>query len=53
MAGAGGMNTASVSEKPRVLFVDDEPSILSGLRDQLRRDRQQYEMVFAVGAREA
>ncbi|MFG1610346.1 HD domain-containing phosphohydrolase [Actinoplanes sp. NPDC049265] len=32
---------------PRVLFVDDEPNLLNGLRRQLRRD---FEVVTAVGA---
>ena len=34
----------------RVLFVDDEPHVLSGLRAGLRRNRGQFEMVFAQGA---
>lgn len=33
----------------RVLFVDDEPNILEGLRTLLRRHRRQWEMTFAVG----
>jgi HD-like signal output (HDOD) protein len=36
--------------KTRVLFVDDEPSILDGLRNVLRRQRHDWDMVFAVGA---
>jgi response regulator RpfG family c-di-GMP phosphodiesterase len=32
---------------PRVLFVDDEPNLLNGLRRQLRRD---FDVVTAVGA---
>jgi HD-like signal output (HDOD) protein len=35
---------------PRVLFVDDEPAVLDGLRDSLRRDRKRWDMVFARGA---
>jgi len=37
----------------RILFVDDEPRILDGLRDTLRRERKRWEMVFAVGAEAA
>ncbi|HYC76419.1 MAG TPA: response regulator [Planctomycetota bacterium] len=37
----------------RILFVDDEPQLLDGLRDLLRRDRKRWEMVFAGGGEEA
>jgi HD-like signal output (HDOD) protein len=37
----------------RILFVDDEPAILEGLRDRLRRQRREWEMVFALGGEEA
>ena len=33
--------------KPRVLFVDDEPRILDGLRRSLRGKRTEWEMTFA------
>lgn len=33
----------------RILFVDDEPRILDGLRRMLRAQRQEWEMVFALG----
>ena len=36
--------------KTRVLFVDDEPSILDGLRNVLRRQRHRWDMAFALGA---
>lgn len=36
-----------------VLFVDDEPKILSGLRRMLRSLRQEWRMDFAEGGREA
>lgn len=36
--------------KTRVLFVDDEPSILEGLRNVLRRQRHDWDMAFAIGA---
>jgi putative nucleotidyltransferase with HDIG domain len=37
----------------RVLFVDDEPYVLSGLRDMLRKQRKQWHMVFALGSEQA
>ena len=37
----------------RLLFVDDETSVLDGLRDLLRTRRREWEMVFASGAHEA
>jgi hypothetical protein len=33
----------------RVLFVDDDPSILDGLRRLLRSERDRWEAVFAHG----
>jgi HD-like signal output (HDOD) protein len=33
----------------RILFVDDEPHILDGLRNLLRKQAKQWEMVFAQG----
>lgn len=39
--------------KKRILFVDDEADILSGLRDVLRRQRHVWDMVFAIGADQA
>jgi len=35
--------------KKRILFVDDDPRILDGLQNVLRRDRTRWEMVFALG----
>jgi len=37
----------------KILFVDDEPEILSSLKNLLRRQRRQWEMSFAVGGEEA
>ncbi|MGH2945979.1 MAG: HDOD domain-containing protein [Solirubrobacteraceae bacterium] len=37
----------------RVLFVDDELHVLDGLRDLLRRQRREWEMVFALGGEAA
>ncbi len=44
---------APATSPRRILFVDDEPNILAGLRNALRSERQQWDMDFAVGAREA
>ncbi|QDT12182.1 HDOD domain-containing protein [Stieleria marina] len=35
--------------KTRILFVDDEPNVLSGLRRMLRSQRKEWEMQFANG----
>ena len=37
----------------RILFVDDEPSILDGLRRMLRTQRKEWEMAFAGSGQEA
>ncbi|MBL8700181.1 MAG: HDOD domain-containing protein [Alphaproteobacteria bacterium] len=42
-----------MSELPRVLFVDDEPNVLEGLRRLLRSKRNQWDMRFATGGAEA
>jgi HD-like signal output (HDOD) protein/ActR/RegA family two-component response regulator len=39
--------------KRRILFVDDEPNVLAGLRRSLRRQREAWEMSFVTGAAEA
>lgn len=39
--------------KPRILFVDDEPRILDGLRRSLRVKRTEWEMSFANGGEAA
>jgi len=39
--------------KKRIIFVDDEPSILEGLRNRLRRQRRVWEMSFVGSGREA
>jgi len=38
---------------PRVLFVDDEASVLDGMRRALRNHRQRWTMIFAQGGEEA
>lgn len=40
-------------QRMRVLFVDDEPAILSGLRSLLHRQRHEWDMEFAPGGEEA
>lgn len=40
-------------EKKKIVFVDDEPNILDGLRRMLRSLRNEYDMYFAAGGREA
>lgn len=42
-----------MEKKIRVLFVDDEQSILDGLRRKLRSYRKDWRMIFASGGREA
>jgi len=37
----------------RILFVDDDPNVLTGLRNVLRTKRREWEMVFAIGPEEA
>ncbi len=37
----------------RIIFVDDEPDVLSGLRRMLRGERHKWEMEFAEGGKEA
>ncbi len=39
--------------KKRVLFVDDEPKVLDGLRRMLRKLRDEWDMAFALSGREA
>ena len=40
-------------KKKKIIFVDDEPNILDGLRRMLRSLRKEYDMHFATGGREA
>lgn len=39
--------TITPSTKKRILFVDDEPSILAGLQNLLYKDRRRWDMTFA------
>jgi len=42
-----------MTDKPVLLFVDDEKNILNGLRRGLRAKRKEWDMHFAVGGEEA
>ncbi|MEN8189166.1 MAG: response regulator [Thermodesulfobacteriota bacterium] len=42
-----------MSDKKRILFVDDDPDILSGMKRMLRFLRKQFDMKFAGGGLEA
>jgi len=37
----------------RILFVDDDPSVLDALRNILRKRRDEWDMVFAIGGKAA
>lgn len=40
-------------KKRRILFVDDEPKVLRGLKRMLRSRRREWEMAFALGGKDA
>ena len=42
-----------MSDKKRILFVDDDPSLLAGLQNVLHRDRKRWDMTFALGGEAA
>lgn len=42
-----------MADKKRILFVDDEPNLLAGLRRMLRSMRREWEMMFVSGGAEA
>lgn len=42
-----------MSPVSKILFVDDEPRVLDGLRDSLRKNRKRWNMRFAVGGEAA
>ena len=50
---APAAGAARPAAKKRILFVDDEPLVLEGLRSMLWQRRRQWEMVFAVGSEAA
>lgn len=43
----------AATQRPHILFVDDEPRILGGLRRMLRTHRDRWDMSFAEGAEAA
>ena len=38
-----------MSEKPRVLFVDDDPTVLDALARALRPEIERYDVMYALG----
>ncbi|RYZ06122.1 MAG: HDOD domain-containing protein [Myxococcales bacterium] len=44
-----GVQPLATRAKRRILFVDDEPSIVEGLRSALRPQRREWETSFALG----
>lgn len=45
--------TATVPPLRRILFVDDEPNVLDGLKNLLRKHRRRWDMTFALGGQAA
>ena len=41
------------TDRPIVLFVDDEPDVLAGVRTALRRERKRLDLRFAESGAEA
>ncbi|MFG0320185.1 MAG: HDOD domain-containing protein [Planctomycetota bacterium JB042] len=50
---AGSRSATATGERLRVLFVDDEPEILGGLRRMLRSRRHEWDMHFVTSGEEA
>jgi DNA-binding NtrC family response regulator len=48
-----GLQTSTASKKVRIVFVDDEPPILTAIERQLRKDRARWEMVLRGGGQRA
>ncbi len=42
-----------MSALPKILFVDDDPTLVSSLRTVLHRDRTRWDLSFALGGVEA
>lgn len=42
-----------MSDRKRILFVDDDPAVLAALSNVLRRERHRWDMVFAAGGEAA
>ncbi len=49
---SSGMSLTSPARR-RILFVDDEASVLTALEDLLRRERRRWDMEFALGSEAA
>jgi len=47
------MTIPPIQAKKRILFVDDEPSILAGLQNLLYKDRRRWDMTFAASGEAA
>ncbi|MBC8133735.1 MAG: HDOD domain-containing protein [Deltaproteobacteria bacterium] len=47
------MTTVATPALRRILFVDDEPNVLDGLKNLLRKHRRRWDMIFAVGGQAA
>ena len=47
------LSKGALTAKPRILFVDDEPNILQGIRRLLFRFQKQWEIDFAESGKEA
>jgi DNA-binding NarL/FixJ family response regulator len=47
------VETGTAAAKRRILFVDDEPNVLDGLRNLLHKQRHQWEMLFASSGKAA
>jgi DNA-binding NtrC family response regulator len=45
--------STDIDPKKRILFVDDDPSLLEGLKNVLHRDRKRWDMTFALGGEAA
>ncbi|MGD0835128.1 MAG: response regulator [Polyangia bacterium] len=50
---SGPISQPAPADLKRILFVDDDPSILDGLRNALRPQRREWDMTFALGPEEA
>lgn len=51
--GHRGAGDGQPSRRRRIIFVDDEPNILAGLRRMLRYKRDEWDMLFADGGDQA
>ena len=44
---------SNIDNRVRILFVDDEPRILQGVRRILHRKRNQWQLFFATSVKDA